>query len=143
MDTDVQHEEALLVDLEALAVLRGGLGESYRRSLLAILADAPQALSFKKVVEALRVRQDHTCPLRQHSRLAHYWRICTTGGPLVRGARCRNRRAPATGSARPDARTDSTSGHESEQTQFAQKPASARTRHPGADARDHKHAKKH
>jgi hypothetical protein len=60
MDTEVQLEEMRLVDGEALAALRGGLGESYRRSLLAIFAEASQGLSFKEIVEALRARQNHT-----------------------------------------------------------------------------------
>jgi hypothetical protein len=39
--------------------LRGGLGESYRRSLQAILQDAPQGLVFAEIVKALRERQQH------------------------------------------------------------------------------------
>ena len=58
-DAEVQQEETRLVDLEALAALRGGLGESYRRSLFALLSDAPQGLTFREIVEALRARQGH------------------------------------------------------------------------------------
>lgn len=58
-DADVQQEETRLVDLEALAALRGGLGETYRRSLFALLSDAPQGLTFRELVEALRARQGH------------------------------------------------------------------------------------
>jgi hypothetical protein len=58
-DAEVQGEEARLVDIEALAGLRGGVGESYRRSLQAILMDAPEGLTFAEVVKALRARQNH------------------------------------------------------------------------------------
>jgi len=58
-DEAVQNEEARLVDLETLATLRGGLGENYRRSLQAILAEAPEGLVFAEVVMALRKRQQH------------------------------------------------------------------------------------
>lgn len=58
-DEQVQAEEARLVDLEELAALRGGLGESYRRSLQAILANAPEGMTFAEVVNALRERQNH------------------------------------------------------------------------------------
>ena len=58
-DEDVQSEESRLVDLEELAALRGGLGESYRRSLQAILLDAQEGLAFTEVVQALRERQGH------------------------------------------------------------------------------------
>jgi hypothetical protein len=59
VDRDVQSEETRLVDAEALAELRAGLGESYRRSLLAILADAPHGLTFRELVQAIRERQGH------------------------------------------------------------------------------------
>jgi hypothetical protein len=59
VDPEVQREEARLVDLEALAELRGGLGESYRRSLQIVLSEAPDGLTFADVVEALRARQGH------------------------------------------------------------------------------------
>lgn len=58
-DLDVQQEETRLVDLAALAALRGGLGESYRRSLFALLSEAPQGRTFCELVEALRARQGH------------------------------------------------------------------------------------
>jgi hypothetical protein len=58
-DSAVQEEETRLVDPEALAALRGGLGESYRRSLQAILAAEPNGLRFPEVVVALRERQGH------------------------------------------------------------------------------------
>ncbi len=58
-DIDVQQEETRLVDLEALAALRGGLGESYRRSLFTLLSSMPQGLTFREIVEALRARQKH------------------------------------------------------------------------------------
>lgn len=58
-DEVVQNEEARLVDLETLATLRGGLGENYRRSLQAILAEAPEGLLFAEIVIALRQRQQH------------------------------------------------------------------------------------
>jgi hypothetical protein len=58
-DVEVQQEETRLVDLEALAALRGGLGESYRRSLFTLLSSSPQGLTFQEIVEALRARQGH------------------------------------------------------------------------------------
>jgi len=58
-DEQIQAEEARLVDLEELAALRGGLGESYRRSLQAILVQAPEGLTFAEVVHALCERQHH------------------------------------------------------------------------------------
>ena len=58
-DADIKREEARLVDLEALSSLRGGLGESYRRSLQAILLECPQGLPFAEVVHAVRERQNH------------------------------------------------------------------------------------
>jgi hypothetical protein len=59
IDAEVQREEARLVDAEALAALRGGLGETYRRSLLTILGEVNEGLSFPEVVAALRARQGH------------------------------------------------------------------------------------
>jgi len=59
IDAEVQREEARLVDAEALAALRGGLGETYRRSLLTILGEANEGLAFPEVVAALRARQGH------------------------------------------------------------------------------------
>lgn len=58
-DNEVQTEESRLVDLEELAALRGGLGESYRRSLQTILMEAPEGLTFAETVRAMRERQDH------------------------------------------------------------------------------------
>lgn len=58
-DEAVRDEEARLVDLEALATVRGGLGENYRRSLQAILAEDPEGLPFAEIVLALRQRQQH------------------------------------------------------------------------------------
>ncbi|HEY7127247.1 MAG TPA: hypothetical protein VH540_25160 [Ktedonobacterales bacterium] len=60
LDIEVQQEETRLVDLEALAALRGELGESYRRSLLAILSEAPQGMTFRELVEVMHARQGHT-----------------------------------------------------------------------------------
>jgi len=59
VDEQVRQEESRLVDREALAALRGGVGESYRQSLMTILAGAPDGLTFREVVEALRARQQH------------------------------------------------------------------------------------
>lgn len=59
VDPEVQREEGRLVDLETLAELRGGLAESYRRSLQIILSEASDGLTFADVVEALRARQGH------------------------------------------------------------------------------------
>ncbi len=56
---EIQHEESRLVDREALAALRGGLGESYRASVLAILREAPSGLTFPEIVRAIEQRQQH------------------------------------------------------------------------------------
>jgi hypothetical protein len=61
-DDEVQREEARLVDLQALKALRGGLGESYRQSLQAILSEKADGLTFVQVVRALRDRQGHDVP---------------------------------------------------------------------------------
>jgi hypothetical protein len=58
----VQREEERLVDPQALKALRGGLGESYRQSLQAILSAKPDGLTFAQVVQALRERQGHDVP---------------------------------------------------------------------------------
>ncbi|HEY7066572.1 MAG TPA: hypothetical protein VII06_34180 [Chloroflexota bacterium] len=58
-DAAVQEEETRLVDIEALTALRGGLGESYRRSLQMILQGTPDGLSFPNAGAALRERQGH------------------------------------------------------------------------------------
>jgi hypothetical protein len=60
IDAAVQQQETRLVDVEALAKLRGGLGESYRRSLLAVLANEPDGLSLPDLVTAVSARQQHT-----------------------------------------------------------------------------------
>jgi len=59
VDADVQAEETRLIDTDALAALRGGLGESYRQSLQAILIDAPGGLAFIDLVTRIRERQNH------------------------------------------------------------------------------------
>ncbi|HCI80964.1 MAG TPA: hypothetical protein DHW02_14890, partial [Ktedonobacter sp.] len=48
-----------LVDLDALSILRGGLGESYRSSLQDILTAHPEGLPFATLVKALRECQQH------------------------------------------------------------------------------------
>ena len=58
-DEDVEREEARLADLEALAELRGGLGESYRQSLQTLLAAAPDGMTLTEIVAAIRERQSH------------------------------------------------------------------------------------
>lgn len=58
-DDDIQREELRLVDPEELKALRGGLGESYRQSLQAILSASPEGLTFAQVVTVLRERQAH------------------------------------------------------------------------------------
>jgi len=58
-DDEIQREEMRLVDPVELRALRGGLGESYRQSLQAILSTAPGGLTFAEVVIALRERQGH------------------------------------------------------------------------------------
>jgi hypothetical protein len=55
----VQGEETRLADAETLAALRGGLGESYRQSLAAILAGRPDGMTFRELMLALRQRQGH------------------------------------------------------------------------------------
>jgi hypothetical protein len=58
-DDEIQSEEMRLVDPEALKALRGGLGESYRQSLQAILTAAPDGLTFPQLVAVLSERQGH------------------------------------------------------------------------------------
>ncbi|MBI3977799.1 MAG: hypothetical protein HY331_06400 [Chloroflexi bacterium] len=58
-DAAVQHEETRLVDVEELAKLRGGLGESYRQSIQTILEGTPEGLPFAELVRAVRTRQMH------------------------------------------------------------------------------------
>lgn len=57
-DEEVQNEETRLADDE-IPILRAGVGESYRRSLQAILKDAPGGVTFPELVKALRSRQHH------------------------------------------------------------------------------------
>jgi hypothetical protein len=98
IDAEVQREETRLVDLEALKALRGGLGESYRRSLVTILESAPDGLTFRELVAAIRHRQNHevhrgtirallsTAGFIQHD---GHWTVSTTpeeGGRRLRGA---------------------------------------------------------
>jgi len=56
---EVQREEMRLVDPQTLKALRGGLGESYRQSLQAILLEKAEGLTFAQVVKALGERQGH------------------------------------------------------------------------------------
>jgi hypothetical protein len=58
-DDEIQREEMRLVDPDVLKALRGGLGESYRQSLQAILTAAPDGLTFAQVTAAIRERQGH------------------------------------------------------------------------------------
>lgn len=58
-DEEVEREEARLADLEALAELRGGLGESYRQSLQTLLAAVPVGMTLTEIVAAIRERQSH------------------------------------------------------------------------------------
>jgi hypothetical protein len=59
-DSEIQQEETRLVDAQALAALRAGLGESYRHSLQALLAATPDGMNFMEVIAALRQRQGHS-----------------------------------------------------------------------------------
>lgn len=59
IDEQARQEESRLVDRESLAALRGGVGETYRQSLMKILAGVPYGMTFRELVEALRVRQQH------------------------------------------------------------------------------------
>src|SRR5689334_16503199 len=58
-DEEVERDEARLADLEALAELRGDLGESYRQSLQTLLAAAPDGMTLTEVVAGLHERQGH------------------------------------------------------------------------------------
>ncbi len=58
-DEEVQREESRLVDPLTLKALRGGLGETYRQSIQAILSEKTEGLTFAEVVRALRERQGH------------------------------------------------------------------------------------
>jgi hypothetical protein len=61
-DQEVQQEETRLVDLEELKQLRGGIGEGYRQTIQGLLLAAPEGLTFKEIVHALRARQQHEVP---------------------------------------------------------------------------------
>lgn len=80
-DDEIENEESRLVDLDALSTLRGGLGESYRRSLQEILSGHPEGLPFGAIVKALRERQQHEV----HRGTVHA--ILTSGGFLQRERR--------------------------------------------------------
>ncbi len=58
-DVEVQREESRLVDPQTLKALRGGIGETYRQSIQAILSEKTEGLSFAQVVWALSERQGH------------------------------------------------------------------------------------
>src|SRR6266516_1104608 len=58
-DEEVQREESRLVDPLTLKALRGGIGETYRQSIQAILSEKTEGLSFAQVVWALSERQGH------------------------------------------------------------------------------------
>jgi hypothetical protein len=57
VDAEAQREETRLADAETLAALRGGIGESYRHSVAAILTDRPSGLAFRELLAAVRERQ--------------------------------------------------------------------------------------
>jgi hypothetical protein len=57
VDPKIQREETRLADAETLARLRGGLGESYRQSIVTILADRSDGLTFRELRIELRERQ--------------------------------------------------------------------------------------
>ncbi len=59
VDPEVQRQETRLADAEVLASLRGGLGESYRQSVAAILSDHPAGLTFRELLAEVRDRQAH------------------------------------------------------------------------------------
>ena len=59
IDAEAQREETRLADADNLASLRGGLGESYRTSIAAILSEAPKGLTCREIVEAVSLRQGH------------------------------------------------------------------------------------
>lgn len=58
-DEEVQREESRLVDPQVLKALRGGIGETYRQSMQAILSEDVEGLTFAQVVRVLRERQGH------------------------------------------------------------------------------------
>ncbi len=57
---EIQREELRLIDPQELKALRGGIGETYRQSLQAILSAFPDGLTFAQLLTALRERQGHT-----------------------------------------------------------------------------------
>lgn len=59
IDERVNEEEARLADAAALAELRGGIGESYRQSLRALLEQRPEGMTFSELYRALCTRQQH------------------------------------------------------------------------------------
>jgi len=59
LDAEVQQAETRLVDMEELKKLRGGLGESYRQAIQAILMAAPDGLTFQELASAINQRQNH------------------------------------------------------------------------------------
>lgn len=59
IDAQVQQAETRLVDMEELKKLRGGLGESYRQAIQAILMAAPDGLTFQELASAINQRQNH------------------------------------------------------------------------------------
>ena len=59
IDAEVQQAETRLVDMEELKKLRGGLGESYRQAIQAILMAAPNGLTFQELASAINQRQNH------------------------------------------------------------------------------------
>lgn len=59
IDREAQREETRLADAETLANLRGGLGESYRQSIAAILTEHPAGLTFRDLLTAVCLRQSH------------------------------------------------------------------------------------
>jgi hypothetical protein len=59
LDVEVQQAETRLVDMGELKKLRGGLGESYRQAIQAILMAAPDGLTFQELASAINQRQNH------------------------------------------------------------------------------------
>lgn len=55
----VFSEETRLINLEELKALRGGIGESYRRSLQTILTKHPHGLTLAELVDAMYQHQKH------------------------------------------------------------------------------------
>jgi len=81
VDSEIQEEEARLVDREALKELRGGVGETYRQSLVAILMEESEGLTFPELVAALRAHQGH--PVHRGTIRA----LLSAGGFIQRGSR--------------------------------------------------------